>query len=225
MNKKSNGKFRMIRPRYWSKTGTRLALGAVLALGLRVCAQDLTTNSMPVRTNTTAPIASVVSKVPFACAIVDHPGVILPEQGPWAVSESDLTSDIFETMRLVGDLVKHSDPRFHFLWNSLSSETKSAIEEEQRTRIDPGLNYKPGPGIKALAANLNVLIYSKLIYDEETFAPLKPYFSGDTVKLLNQPDGADVGRLNRLLLEEALPLDIVAAQKFCSTRPRWIVSL
>jgi hypothetical protein len=42
---------------------------------------------------------------------------------------------------------------------------------------------------------------------------LKPFLSGDTVKLLNQPAGADVSRLNRLLLEDAFPLDILRRPK------------
>jgi hypothetical protein len=67
--------------------------------------------------------------------------------------------------------------------------------------------------VTALVSNLNQLIQGKLIYDEQAFAPIKPYFSGDTVKLLNQPIGADVARLNRLLLEDAFPLDILRRPK------------
>jgi len=64
-----------------------------------------------------------------------------------------------------------------------------------------------------LTANLNKLIGGKLIYNEPSFAKLKPYLSGDTVKLLNQPAGADVSRLNRLLVEDAFTLDITRRPK------------
>ena len=77
----------------------------------------------------------------------------------------------------------------------------------------PRTNYIPGTGINILVTNLNQLIQGKLIYDEQAFAPIKPYLSGDTVKLLNQPHGTNVARLNRLLLEDAFPLDIVRRPK------------
>jgi hypothetical protein len=76
-----------------------------------------------------------------------------------------------------------------------------------------GAHYKLGTAPQDLVANLNKLIQGKLIYDEQTFAKIKPYLSGDTVKLLNKPAGADVSRLNRLLLEDAFPLDITRRPK------------
>ena len=216
MNKKSNGQFRMIRARYWLNAGTRLVLGGVLALGLRGSAQTLTTNNMPVGANGAAPIASVKDAIPyanpFACAIVDRPAINLPEQGPWTISDSDLKQPLNITL----DLVKHSDPMFLFLWNLLSSDTRSSLDGEKahiHSGANSGRSYVPGPGIKVLVANLNQLIQGKLIYDEQAFARIKPYFSGDTVKLLDQSHGTNVARLNRLLLEEAFPLDIMRRPK------------
>ena len=161
------------------------------------------TNIVSLGTNGAALIASVGPDTPFATAIVDHPGVKLPEQGPWTLSDGDFQ----QTYGLTQDLVQHRDPMFRFLWNSLPSETRSSMEKEW-AGIVPNTAYKPGAGIKDLAAGLNKLIQGKLIYDEQSFAPIKPYLSGDTVKLLNQPAGADAARLNRLLLEDAFPLDI-----------------
>ena len=84
---------------------------------------------------------------------------------------------------------------------------------KERAGIVPDSPYKPGTGIKVLVANLNKLIQGKLIYDEQSFAPIKPYLSGDTIRLLNRPAGADVARLNRLLLEDAFPLDLMRRPK------------
>jgi hypothetical protein len=203
-------------------------MGTVFALGLRVYAQALATNGMPPGTNGAAPSVSVgrpSPRTPFAISIVDHPGVDLPEQGPWTISVGNIKQstlawplgpgsdgELTQPIGLIVDLEKHIDPMFLFLWDLLSSETRSAVEEESMA-MNKGGNIKPGPRVKALAANLNQLIQGKLIYDEQAFAKVKPYFSGDTVKLLNQPAGADVSRLNRLLLEDAFPLDIMRRPK------------
>jgi len=170
----------------------------------------------PSVTNGAAPIASVGSDTPFASALLDHPGVKLPEQGPWTIS----SADFMQMAPLIVDLVAHNkhleetqDPMFVFLWNSLSSETRAALEGEPAQMRVLGAHYKLGTAQQDLVANLNKLIQGKLIYDEPSFAKLKPYLSGDTVKLLNQPAGADVSRLNRLLLEDAFPLDITRRPK------------
>ena len=184
--------------------------------------KTLATNSVSLMTNRAEIMAKMQGAMwkngdtPFASAIVDHPGVKLPEQGPWTISSADLKQQI----GLIIDLVEHNkrlaqdhDPMFLFLWNSLTSETRSALEEERAKMGIPGVYYKPGQGLQVLVTNLNQLIQGKLIYDEKTFAPVKPYLSGDTVKLLNQPAGADVARLNRLLLEDVFPLDIMRRPK------------
>jgi len=187
----------------WLKGRAGLVASVVLALAPWGYSQAPMTNNLSSGTNRVAPIASVGGNTPFAGAVVDHAGVKLPEQGPWTISDSDFQQPYGVTQ----DLVQHIDPMFLFLWNLLSSETRSSLEKEWAS-IVPFTAYKPGAGIGDLAADLNRLIQGKLIYDEQTFAQIKPYFSGDTVKLLNQPAGADVARLNRLLLEEAFPLDI-----------------
>ena len=193
----------MLRVRYMLKAGAWMVLGAVLALmGHRGYAQAPAVSNAPSVTNGAAPIASVGSNTPFASAIVDHPGVKLPEQGPWTIS----SADFMQMAPLIGDLVGHKGPTFVFLWNSLSTETRSALEGERAKMGILGVPYKAGPGPRDLIANLNKLIEGKLIYDEPSFAILKPYLSGDTVKLLNQPPGTDVSRLNRLLLEDTFPL-------------------
>ena len=92
------------------------------------------TNSFPHSTNRMAVVEKMIrakwptSATPFASAILDHPGVKLPEQGPWTIS---IWRSQSADGSLIMDLVKHSDPMFLFLWNSLSNETKSAIEEER----------------------------------------------------------------------------------------------
>jgi hypothetical protein len=202
----------MLRVHYLLKTGAWLVLGAVLALmGPRGYAQAHAINNAPPVTNGAAPRASGGEDAPFASAILDHPGVNLPEQGPRTVSSADLVQIRSLTIDLT---VRSKEPLFVFLWNSLSSETRSALQEDAAKMLgERGASYKPVTGPRDLTADLNKLIEGKLIYDETAFAKIKPYFSGDTVKLLNQPAGADVSRLNRLLLEDAFPLDITRRPK------------
>jgi hypothetical protein len=191
-------------------TSWLVLVGAVLALmGPQTSAQTRAVNSAPSVTNEAATIASVGPDTPFASAILEHPGVKLPEQGPWTVSSNDLV----QMPPLILDLVNRKDPMFVFLWNLLSSETRSALEGEPAKMRSQGAFYKLGAASQDLVADLNRIIEGKLIYDEATFAPIKPYLSGDTMKLLKQPAGADVSRLNRLLLEDAFPLDITRRPK------------
>lgn len=187
------------------KVRTWLVFGAVLALGPRGYAQALGTNQI-------WPTAGVGSNTPFGSAILDHPGVKLPEQGPWTITFADLIMP----QPFIYDLTDHDEPLFLFLWESLSSETRSALEEERAKMSEPVVYYKPGAGAQGLVANLNSLIQGKLIYDEKSFATIKRYLSGDTLKLLSQPNGTDVSRLNRLLLEDAFPLDIMRRPKILS---------
>jgi len=141
---------------------------------------------------------------PFAGAVVDHPGVELPDQGPWLLSDSDLKWPL----NLIIDLVNHKTPAYLYLWNSLSSETKTALEEERTKMRVPGVYYEVKPAVPLLTAELNRIIQGKLFYDEDGFAAIKPYLSGDTQKLLDQSAETNLTRLNRLLLEDAFPLDI-----------------
>jgi hypothetical protein len=182
-----------------------MVLSAILGLvGSQGYAQVSGASNAASATNGVGPVASVGPNTPFASAILDHPGVRLPEQGPWTIS----TADLQQPNPFIDDLAQQNGPMFLFLWKSLSDETRSALQQERAKMGIPGQAYKPGPGLQGLVANLNKLIQGRSVYDEQSFATIKPYLSGDTVKLLNQPASADAARLNRLLLEDAFLLDI-----------------
>jgi hypothetical protein len=205
----------MFRVNYALRTGAWVALGVlggVLALVVPLgCAQaPAKVNGPFVPNEVAATISRWGTGAPFAGAVLDHPGVKLSEQGPWTVTSADLV----QMRSLIVDLAgRNRDPLFVFLWNSLSSETRSALQEESAMMRERGGFYRPGEGLEELISDLNKLIEGKLIYDETLFARLKPYLSGDTVKLFNEPAGGDVSRLNRLLLEDAFPLDITRRPK------------
>jgi hypothetical protein len=200
----------MIQVHYLLKLGVWMILSSVLSLiGNQAFAQVPAGNNTPSVTNKAALIASIGPDTPFASAILEHQGGKLPEQGPWTVS----TNDLMQISSFIADLVEHKDPMFAFLGNLLTSETRTALEAERGKMGIFGVPYKAGKGLLDLTTNLNKLIEGKLIYDEAAFAKYKPYLSGDTVKLLNQPAGADVARLNRLLLEDIFLLDITRRPK------------
>ena len=102
---------------------------------------------------------------------------------------------------------------YTLLWNRLTVETQVALEKKDAEMNAPHDHpYQPGPELDALVDNLNALIKGDSSYDAVAIPEGQP--SGDTVKLLAEmPTGAALIRLNRLLLEDAFPLDIVRAPK------------
>ena len=146
----------------------------------------------------------------FESAILVVPAdVDLPQQGPWTIT----VGDIKQPMGFTVDLVEQRQEIFAYLWDKLSKETQLELATKYKTVMTPhGGTYKPGPELDALVADLYKLIQRTSFFDETRFGTV--YLSGDTVKLLEQkPAGADVARLNRLLLEDAFQLDIIPRPK------------
>jgi len=98
-------------------------------------------------------------------------------------------------------LNEHSDAVSALLWQRLSSPDQNALK-----------NFQPsGPGVKpaqdAVIKVLNKVIAEPSIYEETRFQgiSLRP----ETSALMKQsPTGPSLARLNRLLLEDAYPMDL-----------------
>ena len=107
--------------------------------------------------------------------------------------------DFIALSSLVGKLGIHSDPLSQFLWNQFSAQTQQVLTDPNATAQEQA---------SALVAELNTVIQGgDSIYAPPRFAgvPLSP----ETLQLLAQnPQGDDLVRLNRLLLEDGYPLEI-----------------
>ncbi|HXU77021.1 MAG TPA: chloride channel protein [Methylomirabilota bacterium] len=93
----------------------------------------------------------------------------------------------------------------HFISGQLSAATQDELK-----------NYIGGPDRKlqeSLARDLNLIIRHGPVYDPERFA--KSALSSETVNLLRQdPKGGDLIRLNRMLLIDAYPGELVAGRVY-----------
>ncbi len=155
--------------------------------------------------------------VPFRDALVAaDPAAKFPAQGPWTISVEDLKNPMSFTLDLAGQdkgARRRKTPFLTFLWDRLSEGTRSGLAKKSAEMSGRGNHpYQAGEEVSALVADLNRVIQGGTIYSALTFSNIE--LSGDTLKLLAQkPAGADTARLNRLLLEDALPLDLVPRPK------------
>ena len=100
-----------------------------------------------------------------------------------------------------GKLTTRADAVSAFLYRKLSAKTRQALEKYQGARSDTG------PLQEALAHDLNLITKGELIYNAHRFARVTTL--SETKELLaRRPQGEDLIRLNRLLLEEAYPREI-----------------
>lgn len=95
-------------------------------------------------------------------------------------------------------LKKHPDPLSQFLWNRLSETSRLAVlKSPERETLEP-----------VLVESLNGIIRSDRLYGKERFAGV--LLSEQTKSLLDlELNGTQLARLNRLLLEDAYPREIV----------------
>src|SRR5436190_16496528 len=95
-------------------------------------------------------------------------------------------------------LTKHPDPLSHFLWNQLSEASRrTVLTSPEREALEP-----------VLVESLNTIVRGDRLYHEERFAGIP--LSDQTKFLLGRElQGNHLARLNRLLLEDAYPREIV----------------
>jgi serine/threonine protein kinase len=109
-----------------------------------------------------------------------------------------MTNDFPGLSNLVQRLGSGSDPVSRFLWSQFPPETQNALTNAEA---------KPETLQRALADGLNRVLRDKSIFEPQRFARVS--LSEETRRLLAQnPQGDDLIRLNRLLLQDAYPLAI-----------------
>lgn len=119
---------------------------------------------------------------------------------------------------LVAKLREPDEPLSKFLYDQFSSETKRLLDGhiDHETMFDLEFLQK-----EALTAEFDRLLSGPSIFDEELFAHVE--LSDETISLIDQnPEFMDLVRLNRFLLEESYPNEIVRSQKgiICKDNPR-----
>jgi MscS family membrane protein len=123
-----------------------------------------------------------------------------PPEPPWLVkaapaSQTFQENDLLELPGLVAKL-REPNPLSDYLRNQLSEETRKLLS-----------NYEGGldDSLKsALVDDLNAVLTGPALHDPERFSKVR--LSASTQELLDRhPEGEDLVRLNRLLLEDAYP--------------------
>jgi hypothetical protein len=126
--------------------------------------------------------------------------------------------DIANLPSLATNLYEKADGVSSFLNGQLEEPARQALGAYVRSRANPE-NLKSN-----LVQNLNRIITGVCIYEKERFQ--KVQLGLDTKALLAQsPRGEDLARLNRLLLEEAYPLELSGKEKGTLALRRQLLSI
>ncbi len=119
--------------------------------------------------------------------------------GPTTFTADDIGTN--EWAEFIGRLKAHSDPVSAFLWQRLSNPEQALLT-----------NYKPSEaGLKQtqdiVVSALNKVVGEPCIYEPERFKGILP--GAETVVHLQQSrTGSNLAHLNRLLLEDAYPVEL-----------------
>jgi hypothetical protein len=118
-------------------------------------------------------------------------------------SQKFLADDLVKLPSLASKLKAATNPVAIYLKGRLSDGTKEALAKYKDSDSDPV------PLRKALVDDLNKIIRGPSVYDRQRFEGVR--LRSETKQLLKEdPQGEALVRLNRLLLEDAYPLDIAA---------------
>lgn len=98
---------------------------------------------------------------------------------------------------LVGKLVTHSDPVSLYLWERFSVKNQEALADHRLTALQQQ---------SILAFSLNRVMGGTSIFERSRFAHVK--LSGETLSLIQQNPTEKAPLLNRMLLDDAYPLEI-----------------
>ena len=122
---------------------------------------------------------------------------------PWVVPNVPLMfqlSDIADLSSFTLKLTAEVDAVSAYLKTKFNLDTLHSLANYQATGADPDL-------LQRLVRDLNQIIWNETVYDAGRFGGVALRI--ETQELLAQaPIGEDLGRLNRLLLEDAYPVDI-----------------
>lgn len=110
-------------------------------------------------------------------------------------------ADISDLAQIAYKLDAATDPASAFVTTRLSETARAALSKYRKSGSDAGALEE------ALAADFQKIIVGQPIYQEQRFAHLR--LRPETRQLLaHVPDGESLPKLNRLLLEDAYPLEI-----------------
>ncbi len=106
--------------------------------------------------------------------------------------------DFKELSAFMSRLKAQADPLSQYIWGRLSEATRQAALVKKKAKL-----FEP-----VLVRDLNEIIRNSCLYDEERFAGVALSDEARALVALNLR-GARLAQLNRLLLEEAYPVEIV----------------
>ena len=123
-----------------------------------------------------------------------------------AGSSQAYDTDLRDPPSFIARLVQHPEPVSVFLWNLLDPASGVFSPESQQTLANP--NASLADKLSLVVSLLNVTLSQPLIYDTQRFAGVT--LSAETQALLAlNPTGDALYRLNRLLLDDAFPTELV----------------
>jgi predicted membrane-bound mannosyltransferase len=154
------------------------ALGVALVVSVALFSSFLT--------NPRGPLDSVRTYLPW----LNRTG--LEASSPFSVA------DIKDLPSLVAKLQRGPEPVSQFLWNQCSAESK-------RLLIDPNSTSQQQQSV--LVEELNKILQGNSIYNTQRFAHVA-LRAATRVLAAQNPTGAKVLRLNRLLVEDTYPLEV-----------------
>ena len=140
----------------------------------------------------------------LAVANVGVTNVFFPiENGQVVIRDGAFSEqDIKDLSSLAGKLKRAKDGVSQYLIGRFDTDTRKALSEYSGSSSDTKWLQSP------LALELKKVVDRPLIYEPQRFAAVK--LSPDTQALLKKnPNGEALIRLNRMLLEDAYPLEIV----------------
>jgi hypothetical protein len=137
------------------------------------------------------------AKLQIRLAAIDVLGEINKHRGSILGSSLFSVGDFVSPTGLVKKVSDPSNPVSLYLWGQFSLEDQKVLQNPAST---------PSQQQSTLVAALNKILKGPSIYDKERFVGVK--LSEETEVLIRRPAREDLIRLNRLLIEQAYPLEI-----------------
>ena len=111
-------------------------------------------------------------------------------------------NDLSDLSALVAKLVAHTDPVSDYVWGRLQTQSKQTLQNSESS---------PQDQLTVLISEFNQILRGESIYAAARFAGIT--LSAEATALLAQnPQGLDLIRLNRVLLEAAYPTQVLRSQ-------------
>ncbi len=123
-------------------------------------------------------------------------------RGDFSGSSLLLTEDLFDTPSLSSRLLTRATPFAQYLYAQLTPATRQAVDTYN------GVDFPPDALVSGLLADLNALIQGPNLYTPDRFAGVDLSQRAKD-RIAANPQGVELQRLNRLLLDEAFPRELI----------------